>query len=1212
MRRAQLLFPSLLALALLYVLIPLYAHAQDPDFTNTTDILNGQRHMLRADDVAVVYQDAAQQAPYTSTLYADSFLTVNSQVTQGQFLTATTTGASALANVNVQAAMGRMFDQATDVLAVAAQEADPANPNGRALYITIYDRANIRSQRVLVMAVEIELVPTSVSMADLTGDGYDDLALSFNQGSTDAASGFTTIVTAADPQNWAAGLVVGPLYFDQPVQTTAFAGMTAADVEGDGQLEIVATRINTFTANGPQIVVLGVDPTTLTITQAAATDLPTGGNAVQVVSGDWDADPTDDEVVYVASPASNATALHLQLYDFGSPTPNAILLNTLDVPGTPTNSVVAAGAQVDWTGGDAIVVAGQYSGSYSLSIFTALGGFLQQQATYSDSTNGNLMDLVLGRFDNQTPSGQTNPDLQAAAVLQDQTANQIVFYDLVDDNSYTITANTVYSFTAAPTGGIPLLPVLAAGDLQGRSLLLGAPAKIVNNGYSSPSTVVGMPPMHVDWVVPSCADPKYQNNCTTPNVVNILAQPATNYAQFNTQQKLSSQSSSQPTTSYGYATQATFGLNTSFGIPDLVSAGVNISLAGEQMYNNSVTTTTTSYESTEFDASVQTGFADHVWFSNYRFNVWTYPVIGKTACPLGNPTCQPGQRLPLHLQISGPDQVNNYAFDGNVVEWYQPVWEPGNVLSYPWTENQLLALLPRTYISNKSNVWAADSSGSNASVTWAQGGGQSISQATSLANSNDESISVSAGFSIEGNGISASAAISRTENDSSQTLNTASNSHGASTGFAVNKTAQGVADYVYTAQTYILGQESTPGTLQTLPLTSTLVITGPLRLAFWADPFASIGGGRWWGTAYTLPDAALNHPQRWTYDSSSGGMTFNHAVTSTSPFDQEFYVMRGLFVTPQGAPDGTQVTTAAVNDTVLLKARVYNYSHLDMNDPSLAQPAAKVRVQFYGQLFKSDAGEYPVGESFLIGESVLPPIPGFESATTPGDVPNWDMAVQEFSPQNFSQTQDGDVYVRFWVAVWMEDAQGNLVQEMAGHGLTAKPGPAPLSTLGDVAVEPYSNNAGTLQQVFYVQSATGQATGHAARPATRPATTSTGLTMTMDALQIVAPLKPPTMGGPKGKHQVTVVVKNGESAGPLVLVYYDGDPTQGGKPFEWEMIPYIGAGTQYVNRVTYTPQACGQRTIYIVARQGSVETTQSMTIENVPCTLILPWIGKSR
>jgi hypothetical protein len=292
-----------------------------------------------------------------------------------------------------------MFDQATDVMAVAAQEADPADPNGRSLYVTIYDRINGRSQRVLVLSGEVEMVPTSVLMADLTGDGYDDLAVSFNQAATGDVTGFTTIITAADPQNWAAGLVVGPPYFNEPIPVTAFADMTAADVEGDGQLEIVATLINNTTATGPQLVVLGVDPTALTITQEAETNLPTGGNAVQVVSGDWDADPTDDEVVFVASPASNASALHLQLYDFGSPTPNAILLNTLDVPGAPTNSVVAAGAQVDWTGGDAVVVAGQYSGSYSLSIFTALGGVLEQQATYNDSANGSLVDLVLGRFD---------------------------------------------------------------------------------------------------------------------------------------------------------------------------------------------------------------------------------------------------------------------------------------------------------------------------------------------------------------------------------------------------------------------------------------------------------------------------------------------------------------------------------------------------------------------------------------------------------------------------------------------------------------------------------------------------------------------------------------------------------------------------------------------------------------------------------------------
>ncbi len=85
----------------------------------------------------------------------------------------------------------------------------------------------------------------------------------------------------------------------------------------------------------------------------------------------------------------------------------------------------------------------------------------------------------------------------------------------------------------------------------------------------------------------------------------------------------------------------------------------------------------------------------------------------------------------------------------------------------------------------------------------------------------------------------------------------------------MSRTAQGVADYVYTAQTYILGQGSSPGTLQTLPLTSTLVHhAGRCAWRYWANPFDSVVGGRWWGTAYVAarrgaqPSAALDVDQR--------------------------------------------------------------------------------------------------------------------------------------------------------------------------------------------------------------------------------------------------------------------------------------------------------------------------------------------------------------
>jgi hypothetical protein len=1215
MRMIRTIFPAWLILLFACLLLPAHAGAQEPDFSDTDDILNGQRNMLRADDLALVYQDVAPASPYTNTVYTNLLLTQNSQLQKAQFFTATAPSGVALPGTQVQVALGRMFDQATDITAVAAVEANVPNDGGVSLFATFFDAANNRTQRILLASANPanggSATPLSVLMGDFTGDGFEEFVVSIGV-SNGENTGATFIITAVDPQNWSAGFKLGPPFIYSFGPVPGFADMAVADVDGDGQNEIAAAINNPLgPAFGPQLVVLGVDPATLNITTLGATNVGSGTQPIQVVSGDWDADSTDDEVMFVAAASGAAGGTVVQLYDFTLPAYTAVLTDQVQAPGTATEGVLAAGGRVEWLGGDAVVVATQGSNSYDITVYLASNGSIQQAATYSDSANGELLAMALGRFDNRNANGSVDPDLQLAAVLQaaagSSFAHQLVVYDLRSSGAYTITANPIYTYTGEAAATL----ALAHGDLQGRSQLLGAPAKIVVSSYSAPSTIVGMPPMHIDWVVPSCADPNYPNNCSTPQVVNSLAKPSTNFAQFNTEVKDSNQSSSQPTTSYSFSNQFTFGTKVSLGIPDLVSADLEDGFALGGMYSTSISTATTSYSSQEFDASVRTGFADHVWFSNYRFNIWSYPIIGKSSCPITKPNCTPDERLPLHAQFSGPDQSNSYDLDGNVVEWYQPVWEPGNVLSYPWTEAQLLAHLPRTYISNKSNVWAVDSSGSNASVTWEQGGGQNITSATSLAYNDEESVSASAGFSIKGNGISASVGITHTDDDSTQTLNSAGNTHGSSTGFAVSRTAQGVADYVYTAQTYILGQNSPPSTQQVLPLFSTVVVTGPLQLGYWANPFDPVVGGSWWGRAYGLPDVALNHPQRWTWTNSPSDpnlMTFNAPVTSTSPFDQEFYMLRGLLVTPAGSPNGTQATTAAVNDTVLLQARVYNYSHLDMNDPGLAQQAAKVRVRFYGQLFRSDSGEYPVGESFLIGERELGPLPGFASDTTPGNIPNWTVAVQEFSPQNFTQTQNGDVYVRFWVVVWMEDAGGNLVAEMAGHGIEANPRLETITTMGDIQTEPYSNNVGSLKQIFYVQPANSDgAAGERTAPAPSAAA---ALSLTLDTLQIVAPVPPPTASGLRGKHQVSVTLRNGPAAGPLVLVYYDGDPEAGGRAFEWEMIPHLKAGAQYVNRVTYTPQACGERTIYVVAQMGGEEFIGTTTVENVPCTVILPIIGK--
>jgi hypothetical protein len=292
-----------------------------------------------------------------------------------------------------------------------------------------------------------------------------------------------------------------------------------------------------------------------------------------------------------------------------------------------------------------------------------------------------------------------------------------------------------------------------------------------------------------------------------------------------------------------------------------------------------------------------------------------------------------------------------------------------------------------------------------------------------------------------------------------------------------------------------------------------------------------------------------------------------------------------------------------VTQTLLLQARIYNYSHVDMDAPTLVQKAARVHVRFYGQVFRSDEGEYPEGNSFLIGETTLAPIPGFASTTTPGDPPNWRMATVTFNPSAFAQTRNGNVYLRFWVAAWMEDGSGNLVQEMAGHGLTANPAKSTIHTMGNVRVEPYSNNVGSLKQVFYIQdpNALSPTSAGAVRAGAAP-------TLTLAADLVVPPVQP--AGGLRGKHLLTTTITAGDELQALQLVYFDGDPTQGGQPFDWESVPYIAAGATYVNRVTYTPQQCGRRTVFVVARMGNEEVTASTDAASTQCVWMLPVIWK--
>jgi hypothetical protein len=212
----------------------------------------------------------------------------------------------------------------------------------------------------------------------------------------------------------------------------------------------------------------------------------------------------------------------------------------------------------------------------------------------------------------------------------------------------------------------------------------------------------------------------------------------------------------------------------------------------------------------------------------------------------------------------------------------------------------------------------------------------------------------------------------------------------ASDGFTVSVPGFNLgAEYSYPFDGYILGDPVDPDVLQTelmadLENEVNQTINGTLRLAFTAQP--DDAPGVWWTNSaapyLSAPDAALNHPFRWTLISESSGPL--SSVYCFDVLDRDNvqsgggYEMKGLFVLAEGATTGPQLTIANDGDTLQLQARVYNYSRLDMAEAS--PPVTGVRVQFYGQEWDATTQEF-TGDAFLIGEDTLDPIPATTTTT---------------------------------------------------------------------------------------------------------------------------------------------------------------------------------------------------------------------------------------
>jgi len=768
----------------------------------------------------------------------------------------------------------------------------------------------------------------------------------------------------------------------------------------------------------------------------------------------------------------------------------------------------------------------------------------------------------------------------------------------------------LYSFQGWNTGG----SLLRSGDLQGRSVRVGQPLILRESSHSQPLLILGAPPSHVDYVQPA------GSSSTRPAIINFSALPPTYTASFALESQTSSQGSNTQTTSYSHAKAVTEGGGLKL---------LDIPVAGSVLGTTSQTTTNTyesdvadeydTYSSTTFDISASTEASDNVWFNSTSFNAYYYPVLGQTVCAGDTTSCASSDRVPLLAAFSGPGETRMLSIAGELLEWYQPIEEPLQVFSYPWSEQQLLQRIPQAEVLSQPLAFFTDSVDVSESVQWSSGQGQGTTASSTSTHSVDSSRSITAGSpdltQQEGSGGQFVDALAYSSSTSMSTLNTNVTITGASAGVTIEKpgTFASPAQYAYMVAPYILGQDVSQGTLQDIPTDTDVSTSGTLQVAYVADPTDGNAGSWWRSSPYAQHfDVALNHPVRWdmvaTSPSSSQGAecllveTNGFAVScarlnepdSGDLWNSEFYWMRGLLVTV-GGTGGPQRTQAQAGERVYLTARVYNYSLKAMPSDS------RVRVRFYRQPWDTSTGE-PDGDSVLIAENSLDPIPPFNSTTNP-TVANWVL-----TSASFDTTDLGGSSMIFWVVVWAEDANGNLLSELVGHGLASKPGT--LRSIADVPLESssyvyqllprttsFSNNAGFLRLPFFVEPATSNRAS-----AQRAQRNSAGGGLRVERLHSV-PLVAPY--GEKVSLRARVH-SNGDQREGVTVIFYEGDPDHGGRAIDVEMLGRVSSDRPHHVRVPYRSRTCGAHEVVVVVDRGLDEEARDTIDVVTDCSSPLP------
>lgn len=547
----------------------------------------------------------------------------------------------------------------------------------------------------------------------------------------------------------------------------------------------------------------------------------------------------------------------------------------------------------------------------------------------------------------------------------------VVFYGVLDEPHVPAVFYSLYDVATPQTlsqHGVDIaggswdrrMPIVAF-DVDGNSLFLGAPIHIVADGTITTDYIIYEPPKHAFYNIDPGTAGGYKGQ-----VINLSRFPDFNVT-FTTNNTSSVKSSGIQTAdwSIGGSNQSSAagtvdaGINLGFTADD-VKTTLGISETVSYNHNQQNGPITSTYQTQSVEYSTTTSADDSVGGSTQNLDIWRYRIYGLPSGAMGS---YAAAYYDYYIPAKKVNLVGNSGLD---LDWYQPLHENGNILSYPLANNDTFTP------SDLGNIVVNGTTVSGTlvpatQITCCGNGGHedleftgSVTDGTEFSSSNtwNESLDVSAAYSAKvsafGTGVDFSASTDLNFNNSNSSSAASSNAKTTTVSRAITlnfgRDGTGFGYFVYPVM-----HTTDDGTFK---VSHAIQFLQDDRAPFWDNYYGH------------KPDPALNLPFRFFETTYSNNPAWEPTTDSSRKTIRGFNLLNGTKNPRTNQNDALPLEAVTAGAPLLLQVNLYNYSTGGITNQTPTN-ADNLQVQFQ---YAPINGNQETGPRVNIGTITVPQV----------------------------------------------------------------------------------------------------------------------------------------------------------------------------------------------------------------------------------------------